>query len=664
LTSSTSMKSKAKLKDAVALAEASEIVGLDIETTGLNPRKDRIRSFQVSNGKKTYVVDAFKTNARPLAEALTTPKTVITHGGKFEWGFIYHGFGIALANLVDTYLLARLAASGDMSVPCGLGDVAKRLLGIELDKDMQQADWTTETLSRRHLVYAATDAAILPRLYEKLTKEIAATGQERIAEIENRALPAFAGMGYVGMPVDKEAWDAQAQDNEAKLRNLEREMLDAIWMPERDPIPQTWAMQGEDCLAMLHAVGITDVTGTTAKDLEPHKDHDLVAALLAYRRAKGEERDHFKARVLELAPEKPPKAAPPWNFGSSQQVAEIAYKILGFELRSTEEGTLLRYKNWHPFFEHTLKHRELKKLVSTYGKNWFQKAYNEETGRVYPAWRQIGTSTGRVASGEKSTAPNAQNLPKSHRKFFVAPEGRTFVDADYSQIEVRILAKMLNEENLLSLYGRPSEANEKPSDDVYRATAAHMLEVEPDAVTKDQRDLAKAIVLGMNYGLSARGLPYYAFTKLGIEDMSTDDAEEYVEAFYDLYPKIRTYHEGVLDELDEEGSVDQRTLTGRLRAGITNRNEAINAPIQGTSADILKLAMASIYERLKNFEDAIIVASIHDELLIECDENDAEAVAGVVKDAMLEAANKILNAEEPKVKVEVDVAINKRWTKG
>jgi DNA polymerase-1 len=115
--------------------------------------------------------------------------------------------------------------------------------------------------------------------------------------------------------------------------------------------------------------------------------------------------------------------------------------ILGVELPDTKEGTLLRYRGDHPFVEHMLKHRELKKLVSTYGKTWFQKAYSSEAGRVYPAWRQIGTSTGRVASGERNVAPNAQNLPKSHRKFFVAPEGRVFVDADYSQIEVRVLAK-------------------------------------------------------------------------------------------------------------------------------------------------------------------------------------------------------------------------------
>ena len=653
-------KADALCERAVRMIENADVVALDLETTGLNPRHDLIRLVQVSDGEKIFVVDLFRRNGRPLFEALARDDlTVLAHGGDFEWRFVYHHFGIALNNIVDRLLLARLAMMGNMRTRVGLGDLAESELDTPLDKEMQKADWTVDPLPKRQLDYAAMDVKVLPPLYETLSDVIKATRQERVAKIECEALPAFALMKYVGMPIDKDSWDARAEEVEAELRDLEKHMLDAPWMLEREPVEQTWALQGADCLAMLHASSarLANVIGTTAKDLAPYADHEIVSALLAYRKAKGKERDRIKARVLKLAPEKPPAPAPPWNFGSNQQVAEIAYEILGFDLSSTETGTLLRYKNYHPFFEHLLKHRKLKKLVSTYGKGWFQKAYDD--GRVYPAWRQIGTSTGRAASGERDAAPNAQNLPKSHRKFFVAPEGRVFVDADYSQIEVRVLAKRLNEGRLLELYGRPGD--DKPSDDVYRATAAHMLDVEPEAVTKEQRNLAKAIVLGMNYGLSARGLPFYAFTKLGIENMTVDDAEEYVEAFYDLYPKIRAYHDDTLGELAETGSVDQHTMTGRLRGEITNRNEAINAPIQGTAADVLKRAMTLVYGRLRAFHDAFIVASIHDELLVECAEGEAEAVAGVVEASMLEAADEILNADEPKVKIEVDVEVKDSW---
>jgi len=641
------------------MVEAAEVVALDLETTGLDPRTSDIRLAQVSDGEKIFVIDLFHRDARPLFEALAREDlTVLAHEGDFEWRFVYHHFGIALDNIVDTRLLSQLAFCGDKSEPTGLGAMVKSELGIELDKEMQQADWTVDPLPRRQLDYAAMDVKVLRPLYGLLTEVIEDTGQERVAEIENGALPAFALMKYVGMPVDKAAWDARAEEVEAELRELERRMLDAEWMPTRDPVPQTWALQGADCLAMLHAAGYENLKGTTGKDLSGLGG--IAATLLAYRKAKGEEREWLKARVLDLAPEKPPKPAPPWNFGSNQQALEISREILGFELPNTEMGTLLRYKGEHPFFDSILEHRKLKKIVSTYGKDWFQQAYHD--GRVYPEWRQIGTSTGRVASGKQGVAPNAQNVPASHRGFFVAPEGRVFVDADYSQIEVRILAKMLNEERLLKIYGAPDDEGE--SGDVYRTTAAYMLGVDMDAVTKTQRNLAKAIVLGMNYGLSAHGLPLYAFTKLAIKDMSLEEAEDYVEAFYDLYPRIRDYHESVLASLKELERIDQRTMTGRLRAEITTRNEAINAPVQGTSADVLKRAMTLVYHRLKDFDDAYIVASIHDELLVECSEGDAEAVAGILEGAMLEAADEIVNADEPRVKIEVEATVSKKWVKG
>jgi DNA polymerase-1 len=275
---------------------------------------------------------------------------------------------------------------------------------------------------------------------------------------------------------------------------------------------------------------------------------------------------------------------------------------------------------------------------------------------VFPAWRQIGTSTGRFASGERTLAPNAQNLPSALRKFFVAPKGRLFVDADYSQIEVRIAAKMLNETALLELFHL--------GEDIYTNTAANLLGIQRDTVTKKQRNLAKAIMLGMLYGLSAWGLPYYAFKNYGIETMSSKDAEAYVEAFYELYPKIAAYHTRVLRDLKESGSVDQSTMAGRLRSGIISRNEAINAPIQGTAADGLKAAMALVYKRLKKFNgSAFIIASIHDELLVECEEADAKEILEILQTVMVEEMNAMINETKPHVPVVVEARITKRWEK-
>src|ERR671921_897770 len=220
------------------------------------------------------------------------------------------------------------------------------------------------------------------------------------------------------------------------MKTLERQMIEADWMPPRPSIPQEWKLTGDECREMLIAAGVEGVTGTTAKDLAPFAEkYEIVATLLAARKAKGRERDKLKADVLDLAPEKPPAPAPPWNLGSPQQVREICHAITGEWFESTDEATLLTRKDEHPFFSLLLEHRKLAKRARTYGPEWFKDAYDGDRGRVYPGWRQIGSSTGRVAC----SAPNAQKLPNDgpYRSFFVAPKGRTFVDVDYSQIEVR-----------------------------------------------------------------------------------------------------------------------------------------------------------------------------------------------------------------------------------
>src|SRR5215218_3949347 len=643
--------SNTTLQDVLRMVETSNLVALDLETTGLDPRSSEIRLLQVSDGDETYVIDCRSLEVRPLVEALGKA-AIVAHGAAFDWAFLYQHFGVELENVTDTMLLAQLLAAGDMSAEKGLGPVAKSELGINLDKAQQTSDWSLPTLTEQQLNYAALDAQVLLPLHEKLCAAIAEAGLQRVARIENEALPAVARMRLEGMPVEKAAWVAHTAEVEAELKALERRMLEAEWMPPRPPVPQQWKLTGPDCMAMLEASGIVGLRGTTAKELKRYEERELVKRLIAYRKAKGEERENLKAAVLEHAPEKPP--APPWNLGSPQQVKEICHAITGEWFESTDEATLLARKDEHPFFSLLLEHRKLAKRARTYGPEWFKDAYDEDRGRVYPGWRQIGSSTGRFAC----SAPNAQNLPNDgpYRSFFEATAGRTFVDVDYSQIEVRIIAKVLNEPVLLDLFERGA--------DVYRSTAAGLLGIEEEDVTKEQRQLAKALVLGMLYGLSAYGLPTYAFKNYGIK-MTPNEAENHVASFYELYPKLAAYHDEVLEELSTNGYVDQSTLAGRRRDGVTNRNEAINAPIQGAAADGLKMAMAEVYERLRKFKGtAFIVATIHDELLVECDEADGPEVLQIVQEAMVETMDTLINAEEPHVPIEVEGVVTKVWSKG
>jgi DNA polymerase-1 len=654
-TTSSKSNPKATLAEAIRAVDGASLVSLDIETTGLDPRKADIRLIQISDGNETYVVDCRAVDPTPLVQALGT-KTVIAHGADFEWRFLYHHFGVELEDVRDTMLMARVLTCGDMSIPCGLGSLAERKLNLKLDKEMQVADWSVDKLTKRQLDYAAVDAQVLFPLFALLAGELAKVELEEVAALENAALPAVARMKLAGLPVDKAAWDANARNTEKELEDLKRTMLEADWLPQRDPLPQTWKLTGDECLEMLRAAGVEGVTGTTAKDLKPYvEDYEIVRRLLAFRKAKGKEREALKASVLELAPEKPSKPAPPWNFGSPKQVEDICFKLTGHHFISTDETHLLRYVKNAPFFRHMLEYRKLSKRVGTYGLDWFKNAYDPDTERVYPSYRQIGSSTGRFSSGERNESPSAQNIPGDYRKFFVAPAGRTFVDVDYSQIEVRVYAKIVGEEALMNLFD--AEA------DVYKTTAANLLGIEEENVTKEERQKAKAIMLGLLYGLSARGLPGYAFTNYGVEILP-DEAKELITKFFEIYPAIARDHKSVTTELKATGSVDRVTLAGRRRDGITNPNEAKNAPIQGSAADGLKLAMAAVYRRLKKFNGtAFIVASLHDELLIECDEADAEEILSLTIETMVEAMDTFVNAEGRSVPIKVSGNISEVWTK-
>jgi DNA polymerase-1 len=155
----------------------------------------------------------------------------------------------------------------------------------------------------------------------------------------------------------------------------------------------------------------------------------------------------------------------------------------------------------------------------------------------------------------------------------------------------------------------------------------------------------------------------YAFKNYGVV-ITPEEAEALIDKFFELYTAIKPDHEAVLEELEETGSVDRITLSGRRRDDITNRNEAINAPIQGSSADGLKMAMTEVHKRLRKFEGtAFIVASLHDELLIECNEVDAEEAEKRIKQAMLEAMNKLVNTSDPKVPIKITGDTTKVWSK-
>ncbi len=346
--------------------------------------------------------------------------------------------------------------------------------------------------------------------------------------------------------------------------------------------------------------------------------------------------EKLSVRIGELEKAIYEAAGVSFNINSPKQLGEVLFEKLGLPAEkktksgySTAADVLEKLAPEHRIVADILEYRGLAKLKSTYADGL--SAYIEEDGRIHTSFNQTITATGRISS----TEPNLQNIPmrtelgRLIRKVFVPKEGYVFADADYSQIELRILAHMSEDQGLIGAYHE--------GDDIHRITASKVFHVPFDEVTPLQRRNAKAVNFGIVYGMSSFGLSQDLSISVG-------EAREYMEKYFETYPGVRTYQDGAISSAKAKGySV---TLFGRrrpipeLKAGNFNLRQfgervAMNAPIQGTAADIMKIAMINVFFRLKreNMKSRLIL-QIHDELVIETAPDETEAVTNILTEEM------------------------------
>ena len=335
----------------------------------------------------------------------------------------------------------------------------------------------------------------------------------------------------------------------------------------------------------------------------------------------------------------------PFNINSTQQLSDVLFKTLGLEPPdknnktasghySTAAGVLDELSGKHPVVDWVLEQRELSKIKSTYV-DALPVAINPKTNRVHTSYSQIGAVTGRLSSNN----PNLQNIPirtetgRRVRNGFIAGKGNVLLSVDYSQIELRIVAHMAQDDGMLAAF--------RADEDIHATTAAAIYNVALDAVTKDMRRHAKAINFGLIYGMSAFGL-------MRGTDLTLAEAENFVKAYFTKFPGVKKYLDGIRKQAAQQGYVE--TLLGRRRyfpalQGKTNpqmkareEREAINAPIQGTAADIMKIAMLKISPALKKAKlSGKMLLQVHDELVLECPKDELEKTAKVVKETMANA---------------------------
>lgn len=375
------------------------------------------------------------------------------------------------------------------------------------------------------------------------------------------------------------------------------------------------------------------------------------AALLAYQKRLGESLDGMEEEIYALAGEK-------FNINSPKQLGVILFERLGLKGGkktktgySTAADVLEKLRTAHPIVERILHYRQLAKLKSTYADGLLA-VMDAETEKIYSTFNQTITATGRISS----TEPNLQNIPvrlelgRELRKIFI-PESAEFcfLDADYSQIELRVLAHISGDESLIAAF--------KSNQDIHRMTASQVFHVPFDEVTPLQRSNAKAVNFGIIYGKGAFSLGQ----DLGI---SRKEAEEYINAYFARYPKIKTFMEDTIKNGAKNGYVS--TLWNRRRnmpelqssnfmQRAAGERAAMNMPIQGTAADIIKLAMIKVHRALQEggYRSRLIL-QVHDELLIEAYKEEKDAVAKILKENMEHAADLL-------VPLDVDVHEGTSW---
>lgn len=346
-----------------------------------------------------------------------------------------------------------------------------------------------------------------------------------------------------------------------------------------------------------------------------------------------------------------------FNLGSPKQLQEILFDKLGLPVisktpkgaPSTAEPVLIELAKAYELPAIILSSRSLSKLKSTYTDSLPRKVF-AKTGRIHTSYHQAVTSTGRLSS----TDPNLQNIPiktpegRRVREAFIAPEGFVIMSADYSQIELRIMAHLSKDEQLLSAFANGL--------DVHRSTAAEVFEVELDEVSDQQRRHAKAINFGLIYGMSAFGLSQQLSIERGL-------AQDYIDSYFAKFPKVQKFMDRTRDFAHMHGFVE--TLLGRrlYLPDIASSNAikrkaaeraAINAPMQGGQADIIKIAMAKIDATLKNDVNCKLIMQVHDELVFEVKEDMVDSYSDMVKAEMAGAAS--LDVE-----LLVEVGVGKSW---
>lgn len=579
-----------------------QLIAVDTETTGLDPMEEdvKLRLVQIANKEISVIFDIFTLGQKSkdkIRDYLSDPdKVKILHNAKFDIKFLKTNLGIkhfqrVFCSFIGSQLLScGLVYNQGERILHGLGPVVERYLGEKIEKGLGASDWKKPKLSNSQLRYASDDVGYLHKLREVMIPEMRRLGLLQITKIEFDCIEPTAEMELNGFTLDVKRWESNMRRMKARCIRTAEKIMDEMF----------------------------PVRSTLFKEMPEFKlsSPDQLAFQL-------------EKMGIEL-----PKM---WDSKSESMK------------KTTRTEKIAPLADEWPVIGKIIKWKTANKALTSFGKSWLKKV-NKLTKRIHASYKQIGALTGRFAC----TKPNLQQIPREnrYRTCFISGEGRSLVWADYSQMELRILAELSADVKMIQAF--------KGGYDFHTYTAGQVHNISYENVESVHRKLAKNLNFGMVYGI---GLERFAVSA----GLSEEDAQEVMNSYFRSYPRMKQF----LDYSSRLARVHRKstTMAGRLVKYSFNENNkravsevsrnGKNTPIQGTNAEITKFAMKLIFDEIYNSDSIKIIHCLHDEIVMECDDKDVKETEEILNRCMIDAGKRFLK----QVPIVVESKIAKRWSK-
>lgn len=648
-------------------------LALDLETTGLDPWKDGV--VTIACGSTTHVTifdvrpyyqldEAEQQQWREALQAvLCQPHLTWTgHNLKFDWLFLKVYFGLSIARVYDTMLVEMLLTNSKTATHKGAISLQETARRYDLSVSKEERSWFiglhhTDAwyipFPEQQLTYIMQDIRIPFAIAEQQQAAISLLHLEEVVALEHEALPAIASMEAHGTLIDLARWKEVLNRKRTSQATLEHELVQEF----------------TQALTQKQASGTTDPSSTLTEQMT--YQYAVKAQQQALMReyaatdikAKLSWNSFYQSQMKTWQEQHPrpgiTKPQPTLNLGSPAHLLE-ALHALDLPVLSTKEEDLSSFVSSSPLVSKLLAWKELKHFCSAFGDNIL--AHRKADGRIHASFSQLGAASGRIICH----SPNLQQIPKPHvgtpeeedlRRCFIAPARHVLLKADLSNIELRILAEITQDTTMLRLFAEGK--------DLHAETAKLMFHLAPETDTKKHlfhgvvvRDIAKAINFGLVYGMGAQGLA----NRIGV---CVEEAKNLMQTYFSTYQGVAIWLKRTPPLALKQGY--STTLAGRRRFLIPARTSEIRAqqeriaknhPIQGTNADILKRALALLYQRLPN--DCYTILTVHDEIVLECSEALIAEAQAILRESMVEACRLYL----PTVHIPApDILVAPYWQK-